>query len=93
MTAIELISAERQRQQSALGWNREHDDQHKDHAIAINAAHCLLHGTDCSISDWRRDERPDWGLDEKHKSDRVKQLTIAGALVAAELDRVLRSAK
>jgi len=33
-----------------------------------------------------------WGQewDKRHKHDRIRQLTIAGALIAAEIDRLLR---
>ena len=30
-----------------------------------------------------------WGLVTKHRGDRVRQLTIAGALIAAEIDRLI----
>ena len=43
----------------------------------INGAPSVVHG-DC------------WGLVRKHRHDRERQLVIAGALIAAEIDRLLR---
>lgn len=114
-TAIELIAAERQRQQSALGWTREHDDEHTDESMAAAAA-CYaaprqiytMHETKRGlvmhdpfpwghvVRNGRAADDPDgWHTcttaEKKAGKDRVRQLTIAGALIAAELDRVLRA--
>lgn len=89
-TGIELIAEERARQISQEGWTLEHDDQHINHELAMNAADCLLSGTDCSMEDWRPEGRPCWNLAQKHKGDRQRQLAIAGALIAAEIDRLQR---
>lgn len=91
-TGIELITDERQRHVAAEGYDAAHDDKHTDHAIAINAAALVVSGTDCVLDDWRPEGRPDWRLDDKHKDDRVRQLAIAGALIAAEIDRLQRHA-
>jgi hypothetical protein len=75
----ELIRAERIRQITKEGWTPEHDDNHGCDDLAFVASD-LLRG------------RPDrWGLYLKHKGNRVRLLTIAGALVAAEIDRELRA--
>ena len=75
-----LIAAERQRQVSEEGWTPEHDDEHIDGYLAIAAAHLC-----CGFSDR-------WGLYDKHRHNRQRQLVIAGALIAAELDRLARTA-
>lgn len=89
-TGTQLIAEERERQVSQEGYDAKHDDRHTDHALAINAASLTVSGTDCALDDWRPDGRHDWGLDEKHKGDRVRQLSVAGALIAAEIDRLQR---
>jgi hypothetical protein len=92
-----LITAERIRQQGM--WDGEHDDsEHRSGRLAVVAAELALHGTD------ERIESPDDGFDDyytkhlkdafglvaKHGGAEVRRLTIAGALIAAEIDRVLR---
>ena len=68
-----MIAAERERQ---LGkWDAEHDDGHDDGEL-IGVAARLIAG-----------ERDEWGLAEKHKHDYVRRHVIAGALIAAEIDR------
>lgn len=84
-----LIAAERARQVCAAGWTPEHDqDHHGQGELALHAAELALAGTD-----W---ESPlvgddDWGLVAKHAGDRQRQLVIAGALIAAEIDRLDRT--
>jgi len=74
-TGIEMIAAERAKQMDV--WGDNHDDEHDAGEIAVVAA---------NIIDGRTDE---WGLLEKHPR-RVCQLVIAGALIASEIDRLLR---
>jgi len=91
-TGIELITAERARQQDGEGWSLAHDRGHEYGEISIAAAELAVDGTDACID---IPTEPDaWGLLAKHgyrgtKPNRVRALTIAGALIAAELDRVL----
>lgn len=76
----------RERLQQINKWPIEHDDEHGDGQL-IDVADCLLmHDVRHSWGD-----RNDWGLVKKHP-DRIKQLTIAGALIAAEIDRLQRLA-
>lgn len=90
-TGAELIAAERQRQVRAEGWSASHDDSHNHGELAISAACYAAHGTDAEVSMHGEDAMP-WGScdDKRRKHDRVRQLTIAGALIAAEIDRLLR---
>lgn len=87
-----MIFAERQKQ-IEKGFTADHDDQHRFADLAVVAAVLAVHGTDASVDDplGRADDLADpWGLIERHGHDRVRLLQIAGALIAAELDRVDR---
>ena len=98
-TGIELIAAERQRQVEQEGWTAEHDDEHTDGALIAAAAHLIeahcddFEGRTADVwvqsSNWP--ETP-WirELYEKHGGTRA--LEIAGALIAAEIDRLQRAA-
>jgi len=83
-----MICIERNRQINECGWDDSHDDQHTDGTLAVVAAILAVDGTDANVDDpcGREDC---WGLQRKHP-DRKKQLVIAGALIAAEIDRLLR---
>jgi hypothetical protein len=68
-------------------WGDEHDDKHVHNELSEHAAELLLINCDGSIENIEPDS---WGLVYKYKEDRLQQLVIAGALVAAEIDRLLR---
>jgi hypothetical protein len=103
MTGIELIAAERARQVAVEGWTTEHDDQHEDGELALAAA-CyaspelrsvrMAEGTLRAYGEnyyFASDPWPwDKKFDKRAKHSRLKQLTIAGALIAAEIDRLQR---
>lgn len=88
MTGIELIAAERKRQIEVEGWTAEHDAQHTDGGLA-EAAACYAMPRRKSIEivpyDWP------WAVEwwKPTPDDRIRELTKAGALIAAELDRLL----
>lgn len=89
-TGISLIRKERRRQKRK-GWSRRHDTHHADAALAVVAAQLLVDGTDERVS--TEHHAPDrFRLIERYPrhGKRLRQLAIAGALVAAEIDRVLR---
>jgi len=104
VNGIELIAQERQRQIEKEGWTPEHDDQHVNGELAI-AACCYATPIEirarlpvCEPGDvftklaWR-DPWPweaEWDKRETH--DRLRSLIIAGALIAAEIDRLKRAA-
>lgn len=85
-SGVDLIAAERQRQISVEGWSAEHDDTHRDGELAIEAA---LWATEQTA---RKSFRDGMCGPENHRQSksRVKQLVIAGALIAAEIDRLQR---
>ena len=80
-SGIELIAKERQRQIEAEGWTPEHDDQHV-HGELADAAACYVDGNPVG---WPWDEK--WW---KPSSDPIRNLAKAGALIAAEIDRLQR---
>lgn len=94
-TGIELIADERCRQVKVKGWSADHDDSHTLGDLAVEAARCAVNGTDASVSDPL--ER-DWGIVARHgvhgkEPDRIHTLAVAGALIAAEIDRLQRAKK
>lgn len=97
MTGIEAIAAERQRQIEEEGWTAEHDDNHGPGALAgsasayaMSASGTLIVGADTPVI---LDPPPFFGFDAawwKPKTPR-EDLVRAGALIAAEIDRLDRS--
>lgn len=91
-TGIELIAEERQRQITAEGWDAEHDSAHERGEIAMAAA-CYA-----TLPDYRRVSksfvgRPEfWPFDSSWwkptPENRIRELQKAGALIAAEIDRL-----
>lgn len=105
MTGIERIAAERQRQLDEEHWTDEHDDFHTNESMAKAAAAYAIHGTikpTLRDRDGRFDGREifPWGLEwwkpghqrpkEVTIEDRIRNLEKAGALCAAEIDRLTR---
>ena len=86
-----LIAAERQRQVEAEGWTPEHDDAHDDHELLM-AADCYIRKAWTTV---RMDRPPSlwpWELSWwKPSDDPIRNLTKAGALIAAEIDRRQRA--
>lgn len=82
-----MIAAERERQLSAEGWTPEHDDEHGDDQLAI-AAGCYVmsawHGDSVCPNMWP------WESAAWKPKDRIRNLIRAGALIAAEIDRLQR---
>lgn len=96
-SGIELIAEERRRQVEIEGWTSEHDDQHRECELAgaaisyASVAHsqALVGGSGESYGpsdEWT------WDIAQwKPSNDPVRNLTKAGALIAAEIDRLLRA--
>ena len=85
MTGIDLIKQERERQIYSEGWSSEHDDEHTNNELALAAVCYALPGTYLS-SNWPST----WDKKWYKPTTRIKDLTKAGALIAAEIDRLLR---
>ena len=84
-----LIAAERERQVEREGWTPEHDDSHAGGQL-WRAAECYL------TEDYMRLPPHRWpwiGQWWKPSRDRVRNLVKAGALIAAEIDRLQRAAR
>lgn len=98
LIGVELIAAERKRQIEEEGWSAEHDDQWA-HGELASAAACY------AMTKWQRFHRADrkgvqtvldiiWPFSgnwwKPTPDDRIRELVKSGALVAAEIDRLLR---
>tara|TARA_R100000789_G_scaffold81287_1_gene76551 strand:- start:7211 stop:7633 length:423 start_codon:yes stop_codon:yes gene_type:complete len=95
------ILQERERQETEEGWTPEHDDQHTDETLALVAA---LYATPFRLfsqessedhvlfeDPWPSEWDDEW--DKRDQLDRRRKLVIAGALIAAEIDRLDRASK
>ena len=104
-SGIELITEERQRQIEVEGWTPEHDAEHTDNSIA-KAAACYAMPNDerkkyqsFTFSEpkrwypiwWPESWNVDWW--KPTPENRVKELVKAGALIAAEIDRLQAGGK
>ena len=93
MTGIELIAAERKRQIGEEGWSAEHDVKHTDESLAQVAAYYAIPRYREIVIAWPMSWAREW--DKKNPHDhvggftRLHELEIAGALIAAEIDRLL----
>jgi hypothetical protein len=95
-TGLELIAAERQRQVEQEGWTPEHDDAHETGDLALAAA--------CYATPESRRQYEDgapldpwWPWDDgwwkPSPENRIRELVKAGALIAAEIDRLQRATR
>jgi hypothetical protein len=101
-SGIGRIFGERNRQMNAEGWTAEHDDEHALGELALAAVAyaspfpvkvkgpVMLPGHFFSTEVWRDPWPWDEDCDKRKKHSRIRQLEIAGALVAAEIDRLER---
>jgi hypothetical protein len=98
MSGIDLIAAERGRQVTAEGWTPAHDDAHGRGELARAAAvyaqcpeyrqRARRFGSDIYYAAGWPFEPEAWS---PSPDDRVRELVKAGALVAAEIDRLQRA--
>lgn len=95
-SGVNLIKSERERQISEEGWTPEHDDSHRKHEMALAA---MSYVAVVAAPDEEGDEsgkvRPchDWPWANKWwkpSDDPIRNLVKAGALIAAEIDRIQR---
>jgi hypothetical protein len=93
-SGIEIITEERQRQIEVEGWDSEHDSDHDNESLATAAA-CYatpINERELTIGG-RYDGIPTmWPWDKEWwkptPENRVRELAKAGALMAAEIDRL-----
>lgn len=97
LSGVKLIQRERARQMSEEGWTPAHDDTHKKHELALAASSYL---NAVASPDEEGDEngkvRPCWDWPWAKKwwkpsDDPIRNLVKAGALIAAEIDRLQRA--
>lgn len=98
-TGTELIAQERQRQVEQTGWTAEYDDHHQSGQLAAAAA-CYAHLAvaviqgETDMDEIKFNLLNFWPWDEhwfKPGADPVRNLAKAGALIAAEIDRLQRA--
>jgi hypothetical protein len=102
VTGIDIIAAERKRQVEVKGYTPEHDDEHDLGELALAAAlyalpydakvggEPLLDQADFIGLQIALETGCDFFIDPE--PDKLRRLAKAGALIAAEIDRVLRTA-
>jgi len=94
-TGIELIAEERQRQIEKEGYTTNHDDKYLESDLACAAA-CYALPEDLrnafNATGIEGDGIWPWNLEywKPTPDDRIKELVKAGALIAAEIDRIKR---
>lgn len=82
-SGIGLITTERQRQMTAEGWTPEHDDAHDKRELVYAAIRYASPMPTFHFWPW---EEAWW----KPSDDPIRNLVKAGALIAAEIDRLQR---
>jgi len=91
MNGIDLIKAERERQVSAQEWTPQHDDGHTWGQLADAAMAYLHQYSEDPIKDVVAPGVWPWESESwKPSADPVRNLVKAGALIAAEIDRIQR---
>ena len=99
MNGTELIAAERQRQIEQEGWTPEHDDEHDGGCMAVaGACYALWAASKLTAQEWWRKQFAfnaqrlwQWDADWWKPKDPLRDLVRAGALIAAEIDKLQRS--
>ncbi len=90
-TGLQIISKERQRQITKEGWTTDHDAEHLEEVLAAAGGCYALAGQ--TRGTFRYSHLLEmWPWDKKWwkptPDDRVRELAKAGALIAAEIDRI-----
>lgn len=89
----ELIAKERKRQIEKEGWTKQHDRDMHDEGELLRAAICYARaGTEDIDFDEARQDWP-WSSKWWKPEDRIRNLVKAGALIAAEIDRLQHELK
>lgn len=94
MTGAELIAEERERQINSEGWTPEHDDEHVFGEITSAArAYSKFAQFQALGLPFRTRIPMEWPWDDvwwKPSQNPIRNLVKAGALIAAEIDRLQR---
>lgn len=93
MTGVELIAAERQRQIDVEGWKPEHDDKHDSGTLVAAAVTYALEATYDGPAVKGKWFKEFWCFEDSwfKRGTKIRMLTKAGALLAAEIDRLQRA--
>lgn len=93
-SGVDAIAEERWRQRVEEGWTLEHDDAHDQGEMARAAACYALIAGSLDRSSWRGEIPNFWPWAAKwwKPKDRRRDLVKAGALIAAEIERLDRLA-
>lgn len=84
LTGVQMIAKERKEQIEKHGWDISHDEYYSDNELVKAALFCI----NSEVFEWP------FQWDEKFrdkilkKPNRVERLRVAGALIAAEIDRL-----
>lgn len=96
-SGVEQIAAERRRQVEDEGFSAEHDDTHQDSELAWVACYyampCPMHIPGCGLitpSDFFNETCWAGKWTKRDNKTRMERLAVAGALIAAEIDRLSR---
>ena len=89
-TGIELITEERAEQLGKHNRSLDHDWLHQRGELRKVAAILCCMGTDAKVIDIGEFSSGEnvWGLEDKLQFDDIHRLKVAGALIAAEIDRL-----
>ena len=90
MEGIKLITEERIRQIEKEGWSKEHDAELSDNCLA-NAAICYAIESNSNKLNYEKEVVADfWPFDKEwwKPKDRIRNLVRAGALIAAQIDKI-----
>lgn len=86
---LQLIAAERRRQVEVEGWTPEHDDAHGEGELAA-AAGCYALSAVNGLDDSEAKRFWPWEWSWWKPVDKKRALVKAGALIVAELERLIR---
>ena len=92
---VSLIAAERLRQVNGEDWTQAHDDEHTDGSLVEAAVAYARYG---DATRFNREANPHygppacwpWDASWWKPANRIRSLVKAGALIAAEIDRLIR---
>lgn len=97
LTGAEMIAVERDRQKSKEGWDKNHDACHNKFEMTKTAICYAASAANIEVfqkvqygnGTMYKDPWPfDCCQDKRNKHELLKKLAIAGALIAAEIDRL-----
>lgn len=86
-TGTEIITEERKRQIEKEGYSHKHDDNHINGEISLAAVSYAIPPKYRKL----RNSLFPWDVFKPTPADRIKELAKAGALIAAEIDRLNRT--